>query len=889
MLQCEYVAREQLWDNLAAGAVVITSSVRYANILRDDYEQAHYGQGVIESPAIVVYRHWVNEIWEELLVADRVSPLAVLSAEQQLLLWEALIAESDMGKDLLQREGAAKLARKAWLSVQQWALDINDPAFRYNEDSRAFYGWCQTFDTRCQALSAIAEEALPDQITHFFSSADYPFEKTILLTGFDELTPQLQALMQSLCQAGAQVRWVTLQKIESSLVRLAAEDARQEASFVARWLKGRLDKNPAQRIAVVVQDLSSERYRLLRVLDEFLAPETLQPGAVAEIPVYNLSLGLPLNEYPVIHIALKALLLLNKGASSIHDIACLLHSPFLAGWEQEQHARALLYARLRDRGELQLNLTTLVFYAEQQGKTHYCPVLVRCLQRLMLSKQSLPARDYLCHWSECFIKVLSDIGWSLGRTLSSAEFQTVAAWKELLARLGGLDVSNKKQTSDRALSWLTRMSRGRIFQPQTGDAPVQVLGILEAAHLAFDAVWIMGMHDEAWPPACRPDAFIPLALQREYRLPHSSPDRVLDMAKKNIQAIVQSVPEVIVSYPLHEGDKSFSCSPLFDGLTPITENDLELSSMSTWSERIHQSACLETMVDEQGPVIDDASIRGGSGIFKDQALCPFRAFANRRLHTRVLGEVGSVLPASNRGNIVHRSLELFWQTVTSLERLNSLTSDALNERIGACIDQALTEEAVLLPRILSERFQQLEKIRLLRLLLAWLELEQGRSDFNVLANEQQFNVRVAGIEVNLKVDRVDQLADGGLVVIDYKTGKVEARQWFGERPEEPQLPLYSMVVEGDIRGVSFALVSLDQLCFRGAMEGDDILPGVKAYDDDKNKFPEYGSWDELLADWQQQIESLAQAFCAGMAAVDPKDGIKSCQYCGLELLCRVGE
>ena len=45
----------------------------------------------------------------------------------------------------------------------------------------------------------------------------------------------------------------------------------------------------------------------------------------------------------------------------------------------------------------------------------------------------------------------------------------------------------------------------------------------------------------------------------------------------------------------------------------------------------------------------------------------------------------------------------------------------------------------------------------------------------------------------------------------------------------------------------------------------------------------------MLIDWKQHIEQLAKDFLAGRAAVDPRDYPKTCEYCGLESLCRIAE
>lgn len=887
MLQCEIVTTQQLWNEIASGAVILASSVRYADALRTEYECSQREQRVIETPAIYVYQHWLNKIWEECLITGQVMPLKVLSSAQQALLWEEVVAASESGKDLIQREGTARLARNAWLLMQQWQVDINEDDFHYNEDSRAFYQWYLAFGERCKDLSVIAEESLADQLIEAFKNNQQRLTQTLLVIGFDELTPQTQSLLAGLSDAGAHVRWLEVTSKRADSIRVEAEDPQQEIEWVARWLRQRLDDDPHQKLAVVVHDISAQRQRLLRSLDEFLNPQALAVGQASVATSYNLSLGLALNEYPIIDVALKILSLSVARLSAMQDLTCILNSPFIIGWDEERYARAMLDARLRERGELKLSLATLEYYAREKGRAHYCPIFAEQIKLLIAYQKKLLNKAGLYHWSELLMKVLSICAWSSGRSLSSVEYQTVEVFKERLSHLAGLDVTSKRWTCSQAIMYLTRLCKERIFQPESGVAPIQILGVLEAANLSFDAIWIMGMNDVSWPPPCRPDAFIPITLQRQHNLPHSASERVLQMATRSLHALMHAANEVIVSYPLGEGDESFSCSPMFVALPCVKVDELAMITLDDWRARIHQSACLEAIVDERAPALQtDQPTTGGSGLFKDQAACPFRAFAQHRLRARELGKVSSALPATSKGSIVHHILEIFWNEVSDLDALNRLTTQQLQTQLKTCIEKALEKEAQALPQILSPAFQVLEKKRLLHLIMMWLELEQSREYFKVVSNEQKFTQNIAGIEVNLKIDRIDQLADGSLVVIDYKTGKVDPKQWFGERLDEPQLPLYSMVVDGDVSGISYAVVKLGEMMFRGVMAKEELLPGVKSYADEKNTAA-YASWDDLLIDWRNKIEGLAQAFCAGEAQVDPKDKVESCKYCALDMLCRI--
>jgi RecB family exonuclease len=63
---------------------------------------------------------------------------------------------------------------------------------------------------------------------------------------------------------------------------------------------------------------------------------------------------------------------------------------------------------------------------------------------------------------------------------------------------------------------------------------------------------------------------------------------------------------------------------------------------------------------------------------------------------------------------------------------------------------------------------------------------------SVLAKEQNFNFELGNIQVRGQVDRIEQLADGNVVIVDLKTGKLAATA--AETLLNPQLALYQMAV-----------------------------------------------------------------------------------------------
>ena len=89
------------------------------------------------------------------------------------------------------------------------------------------------------------------------------------------------------------------------------------------------------------------------------------------------------------------------------------------------------------------------------------------------------------------------------------------------------------------------------------------------------------------------------------------------------------------------------------------------------------------------------------------------------------------------------------------------------------VQRVLAEELPLAAREqMQPRYLELEEKRLVRLVTEWLEYERTRVPFTVDATEEDANPTIAGLTLKLRLDRLDRLNDGSLLVIDYKSGNV---------------------------------------------------------------------------------------------------------------------
>lgn len=844
-----------------AGATVITASRRLSRALTQAFHsrQQEQGRSVWKTPDILPLDAFLARAWRDyILRGTRQEPCpTLLSAFQEQIVWEQVIRESPAGDSLLRIPETARLSMEAWQLVRSYRLPV-DGRFEASADWAAFAAWSRAFAKHCQARNWLDAARLPDVVAELLKTGQVPPPLKLYLAGFHELTPQQTDLLAAL---GEWREWET-PNFESAPQCWRLRDSTEEIRTAAAWARRLLEQNGETQIAVIVPNLASLRARVERIFRE-----TLDPGAQFDDQErsFHVSLGPALDEYPVVRAA-ALMLEFATGALALPQAGMLLRSPFLDGARAEWTMRAQLDAKLRKHGVWDVALPWL---RDEAGS---CPLLQRALQRFVERSQQLPAERTSSEWSRDFSRLLEALGWPGDRSLSSREYQVLEAWHGLLSNLAALDVAAPPMNFAEAFSRLRELAAASPFQVENEGAPVQIMGMLEASGLRFDHLWVMGLHDEALPAVARPNPFLPNSLQREHQLPHSSAEREFEFAKKLMERLRASARDLVCSYPETEGDRRLSPSPLVAAESWLAPGERALPSEWVWKMR--EAVQIEELHDETAPAIAAESMQpGGTSLFKDIAACPFRAFAKHRLGAKPLEETDLGPSYGDRGSEVHKALELIWRELGSQARLLELKREELRELVARSVRVALRHAGI---------GRELEQRRLENLLADWLEIEKSREPFIVRKREEERIVGIGGLHVKTRVDRIDELAGERELILDYKTGQLKGSGWEGDRPDEPQLPLYCATSERPIAGAAFALIRADEMRFRGMAEDGVSLPAMI-----KMRVESPASFGGQVENWKRVLERLAGNFRAGCADVDPKPG--ACEHCGLRALCRIRE
>jgi len=860
--KAELLAR--LAEGQAARVTVVTPSRRLAQELAREFDAGQIAKGlkVWETADLLPFGAFIERLYEDALYSDIAAQLPLLlTAAQEQALWESAIRASKWGEALLAVPQAAGDCLRAWELAQAWRIAGALASFPGNDDAKAFADWSRDYARRCEREGNTDAARLADVVSPLLKEAALRKPKLLVAYAFDVVTPQEREFLSACAQQGIEVVTCAPESRKSKPGRRVFSSAREELDAAAQWARAKLEAG-TQRIGVVVTELGLRRKEVARVFARTLHPGHNLPGAEQKSLPFNLSLGAPLADYPLVRAALS-ILELAAGEIPFEQASRLLRSPYIAGADGEMARRALLDADLRRIAPAKLGLGKLIALVEG------APVLRQRLEALF----SVPRKDSASphDWGRQFTALLQAMGFP-ERSLDSDEFQARAKFNETLAEFAKLERVAPKMPFRQALASLKQCAEV-LFQPETPDAPIQVLGVLESAGLEFDALWVSGLTDEAWPLHAKPNPFIPPALQKKAQIPEASPEATLERAKRITNGWLQAAEEVIVSHPAHEGDRALIGSALVLGV-PISAvspplETAETRSYARYRDLIFAARRVESVEDGKAPALVTKTPKGGTRILADQAACPFRAFARHRLAAESLEEPVQGLDARTRGLLLHTLMKELWAELKGSTGLQGSVEPAIERAAKAAVAEAELEEP----------FAALERKRLAKLAREWLEVERGRDAFEVVAIEEKRQLAVGGLELSGRIDRMDKLPSGAHVLLDYKGGTTSRKDWLGERPEEPQLPIYAVNAKEDVAAVAFAKLKTGDLRFSGYSREKGLLPKVEIYRD----------WDGLLAGWKKELEALGSGFATGDARVEPKKLLQTCRYCDLQPLCRVYE
>ena len=876
-------------SHLERGDVLLTQGLRLVRGIRSTAlrEAVNAGTTVIRPPHVQTVDAWLEDVWRRQVESGALPAGRLLDRIAERALWQQII-ESDLKEQgdftLLQVPRAAEQASRA---RQQWLLYGGEPdnpaqraAFGLEADCAAFHGWCGKFNRKLE-LNGWLTRADMYRVLLQVQPRERPSVVLCHVLYLPPLTRQALEHLATVSEPGG-----IGNQSPKPLSAAAFASPREELSAAASWAVER-HRSGAGSTAIVLLDFHRDRQQL----EYFLRQQFDCLGArYAALPV-NFSVGMPLAETPLFRDAMLALRITGAGVSarlSRAEVLALLRSPFLMGRDAVDGAELLrLRTALTELLSETVDPKDLVHLSRTFAPNSH---LTAVLDPLSTSRETLGKR-LPSDWLEIIRGQLAHWGWPGARPLDSLEHQQFERLETTLDHLVQLDEVVGRVTHQECLASWRAILTDLVFQPKTPDTAVQVLGPQEVVGLSFGAIWICGVQSGVLPEPARIQPFLPTRLQRELGMPGINPAQLHRRAQALLASLQGTHASVALSFARQQDGEELLPSVLVEPLE-LQDEQAQPAHPGHWPSPASLEPLYESVIPLPG---EPVQYGGGAAVITDQSNCPFRAWISHRVGPDGVAEPAFGLTPAERGTLVHDALRYVWDQLgdsAGLRRLGDSERDVLIQSAVRDAIDVLEKRARRRHRSIRKRVGSacldLEVERITGLLQDWLLLESGRDgEFSLLEQEDSHVLTLGSLSLTLRPDRIDRLADGRRLVIDYKTGAVQRKSWLGERPADPQLPLYTLL-DDTVAGLAFGRVHQDGAEYVAL--GEDLNLGGKPQSLEQQiaryEIDGPSSWDELRQLWRARLEALADDYVRGNAAIDPLPN--ACRYCDLDSVCRIG-
>ena len=857
---------------IEAGRTVLAPTAETAAALIDRIE-AHFARtqrDVWRTPQIRDFSGWVRQQYERQNF-DRAGAPRVFSDIEERQVWRDILARSDIAMDFSDPGGAARSARRAVRALREFQIPVSALSLFPSAEAGALMAWLADFEARGRQLNAIGADRMLESLA---PPTDVP-----LWIESPSWHPQAR-------------HWLRDHAGNSLAPRAAGGPADPDAavcvqvhrSFAAEiaacadWAQTNRCRQADFRAWICIPDLAVRRAHVAAAFDASLVPSRYSLSEYLDTPPYALAGGTPLAGLEPVRVALEALTAACERLS-FAQFAALLRAPSMQAGGADAVTAACLDEALRSRAPSEASLRAWLEMGERVAALKSLRP-VSALSRLQAidaalsgPRSSLP----LSQWVPIWIQALDAGPWAGRASWSSAAYQAAERFRELQRALACADQVYGPLSKSAAVHALATAAHETLFQAQTGIAPIWITDQVTDPWLNYDGIWITGLGADEWPPSAAPLPLIPVQLQRDHGVVGATAalqlERSLDLQRRWVERSAAAV---------------FSCSTL-SGMPAVPSALLPVAAGSAAAVAVQDplirrlravDARLEPFANSAGPPFTREEKTRGTFSLREQSQCAFRGFAMTRLRSDRLQLPVPGFNDMERGILLHSALEFIWTQLGGSDQL-ALRGEA---ELAALVDRGVERaiRAAVSKRDPGARWSAREARRLKRLLPLWLRIESEREPFDVLELEaDRRNVQFGGLAFDVRIDRIDRLRDGSLVLIDYKSGTVRS-DWEGERPDNPQLPIYALSVVAPVTAVAYAQVQARLCRFTGVTERDNVLPRVRA-----GKGEAADGMVAMLAAWAVRIERIAAELRAGSALVAPTPA--ACRSCHLQGFCRIFE
>jgi ATP-dependent helicase/nuclease subunit B len=408
----------------------------------------------------------------------------------------------------------------------------------------------------------------------------------------------------------------------------------------------------------------------------------------------------------------------------------------------------------------------------------------------------------------------------------------------------------------------------------------QVLGLFETRSLNFENVIVMDANEGALPKLKVYEPLIPREVMLGLGLNRLEKEE--EIQRYQFMRLISCAKNIHLVY---EENKEKEKSRFIEELLwarQRREKKLEVASVP----RAHFSlkVALQQLNIKKTPEMLESLRRAtySASRLNTYLRCPLQFYYQYVLGLKEKEDLLEAPQSSHIGTFIHELLEeTFKQFIGKKPVIDSkfrrYFAKKMEERFEKFIARRMRSDSYLLKQIIVNRLDKFLDREALRSVEKIICLEEGRRGVAELNNEQ--------INFRYTVDRIDELADKSIVIIDYKTGgadiapkKADAllgmamkRESIRDNIKSFQLPLYYYFVSKDLPGVqinaqTYNLRTCEQKAF------------IRQED--------FSHREEIMQTCKEALAAIFREIFDPDIEFIPDKNDRRCQYCAFNLLCR---
>jgi ATP-dependent helicase/nuclease subunit B len=302
------------------------------------------------------------------------------------------------------------------------------------------------------------------------------------------------------------------------------------------------------------------------------------------------------------------------------------------------------------------------------------------------------------------------------------------------------------------------LSKAAVRPPYGGHPRIAIYGLLEARLQSADVVVCAGLNEGVWPQLSQPDPWLSPSIRRVLGL--SALDRNIGLSAHDL-AVVLGNKQVILSRTKRDSGGPTVASRFLFRIQALVGNDLLQET-----DAIQYARAIDMPIGTRKrfkrpavkPNLEQRNVDISVTDFDKLVADPFAFYADKILRVKPKKKIDEDPSFAWRGTVTHDILHE-WAAHNDSEPA------ALIAR-----GQALFNNPALHPAL-----RALWQPRILKG-LQWIAQETDRlkreESQTIVAAEKKGYIKINGVNISGRVDRIDRLKDGTLAIIDYKSGGI---------------------------------------------------------------------------------------------------------------------